>query len=81
MASVVIYSHSLSYKVSISVKPLRFLKEKGVENSDILAMNDIVEKEGSDLQALRSKAAFQGGLDKTIQEAEKKLNDLETRKL
>jgi len=45
------------------VKPLRFLKEKGLENSDILAMKDIVEKEGSDLQVLRNKAAFQGGLD------------------
>ena len=44
-------------------------------------MKDIVEKEGSDLPTLRDKATRQGGLDKTIQEAEKKVNDLETRKL
>ena len=64
-----------------AIRALRVLKEKGAENSDILAMKDIVEKEGSDLPALRDKAARQGGLDKTIQESETKVNELGTRKL
>src|SRR5437867_13285003 len=44
-------------------------------------MKDIVEKEGSNLQVLRSKAAFQGVWTRQFKNLKKRLNDLETRKL